>query len=70
MRILRPLLALLVLAAPAAAQTVQPARRVLLRPARVFDALSERAHDGWTVLVSGDRIEAAGPAPAPPSSPG
>ena len=62
MRILRPLLALLVLAAPAAAQTVQPARRVLLRPARVFDALSERAHDGWTVLVSGDRIEAAGPA--------
>lgn len=62
MRILRLLLALLVLAAPAAAQTVQPARRVLLRPARVFDALSERAHEGWTVLVSGDRIEAAGPA--------
>jgi imidazolonepropionase-like amidohydrolase len=62
MRILRLLLVLLALAAPAAAQTVQPARRVLLRPARVFDALSERAHEGWTVLVSGDRIEAAGPA--------
>lgn len=62
MRILRLLLALLALAAPAAAQTVQPARRILLRPARVFDALSERAHEGWTVLVSGDRIEAAGPA--------
>ncbi|HEX8272230.1 MAG TPA: amidohydrolase family protein [Longimicrobiaceae bacterium] len=62
MRILRLLLVVLALAAPAAAQTVQPARRVLLRPARVFDALSERAHEGWTVLVSGDRIEAAGPA--------
>ncbi|MEW5929462.1 MAG: amidohydrolase family protein [Gemmatimonadota bacterium] len=62
MRIPRLLLALLVLAAPAAAQTVQPAGRVLLRPARVFDALSERAHEGWTVLVSGGRIEAAGPA--------
>jgi imidazolonepropionase-like amidohydrolase len=33
---------------------------VLLRPARVFDGTA--MHDGWTVLVRGDRIAAAGPA--------
>ena len=32
----------------------------LLRPARVFDG--EAMHDGWVVLVRGQRIEAAGPA--------
>lgn len=31
----------------------------LLRPARVFDG--EAMHDGWAVLVRGERIEAAGP---------
>lgn len=31
----------------------------LLRPARVFDGLA--LHNGWVVLVRGDRIEAAGP---------
>lgn len=45
-------------AAPALAQG--PA--LLLRPARVFDGVSPRPHEGWTVLVRGDRIEAAGPA--------
>lgn len=62
MRIPRLLFALLLVAGAARAQTVQPAGSVLLRPARVFDALGERAHEGWTVLVRGDRIEAAGPA--------
>jgi len=62
MRISSLLLALLLAAGAARAQTVQPAGRVLLRPARVFDAVDERAHEGWTVLVKGDRIEAAGPA--------
>jgi imidazolonepropionase-like amidohydrolase len=33
---------------------------LLLRPARVFDG--ETMHDGWEVLVGGDRIVAAGPA--------
>ena len=33
---------------------------LLLRPARVFDGMD--AHDGWTVLVRGERIAAAGPA--------
>ncbi|HEX7242808.1 MAG TPA: amidohydrolase family protein [Longimicrobiaceae bacterium] len=59
MRILRLTLLLALLAAPALAQTPQ---RTLLRPARVFDALGAEAHVGWTVLVSGDRIEAVGPA--------
>lgn len=35
---------------------------VLLRPERVFDATSEASHEGWVVLVSGDRIQAVGPA--------
>ena len=35
---------------------------VLLRPARVFDALTAQAHEGWVVLVAGDRIAAVGPA--------
>ena len=33
---------------------------ILLRPSRVFDG--ESLHQGWTVLVRGNRIEAAGPA--------
>ena len=32
----------------------------LLRPARVFDGME--SHEGWTVLVRGDRIERVGPA--------
>src|SRR5262245_59831866 len=36
-------------------------RPLLIRPARVFDG-SRPAHEGWVVLVKGDRIEAAGPA--------
>jgi imidazolonepropionase-like amidohydrolase/photosystem II stability/assembly factor-like uncharacterized protein len=37
-----------------------PATTYLLRPARVFDG--EAVHEGWAVLVRGQRIEAAGPA--------
>ncbi len=48
------LLLSLVLIGPAAAGTV------LLRPARVFDGLSASPHEGWSVLVDGDRIAAAG----------
>lgn len=55
---------------PAAAQAVAARKAagpanpesVLLRPARVFDATSEEAHEGWGVLVTGSRIAAAGPA--------
>jgi len=34
----------------------------LLEPARVFTAADESVHEGWAVLVQGDRIAAAGPA--------
>jgi imidazolonepropionase-like amidohydrolase len=40
-----------------ASQTV-----TLLRPARVFDGVT--LHEGWAVLVRGNRIEAAGPSPS------
>ena len=42
------------------AQTAENAATYLLRPARVFDG--ETSHEGWAVLVRGQRIEAAGPA--------
>lgn len=44
----------------AAAGTAPAATAYLLRPARVFDGTA--SHDGWVVLVRGDRIAAAGPA--------
>jgi imidazolonepropionase-like amidohydrolase len=57
------LLAMLLLA-PAGAVAQEPA--ILLRPARVFDGVDPRPHDGWAVLVRGDTIEAVGPAVAAP----
>jgi imidazolonepropionase-like amidohydrolase len=64
MHILLALL-MLVLAAPAAAQEAP----ILLRPARVFDGVDPRPHEGWSVLVRGDRIEAVGPnIAAPPNA--
>lgn len=42
----------------ARAATAEP---LLLKPARVFDGVSPRPHDGWSVLVDGERITAAGP---------
>ncbi|HEX8307125.1 MAG TPA: amidohydrolase family protein [Allosphingosinicella sp.] len=52
------LLALL-LAAPTSARSEDGA--ILLRPARVFDGVDPRPHEGWSVLVRGERIEAVGP---------
>ncbi|HVS37274.1 MAG TPA: amidohydrolase family protein [Gemmataceae bacterium] len=37
-------------------------RPLVLRPARVFDGVALEAHEGWVVVVRGERIEAAGPA--------
>ena len=34
----------------------------LLKPARVFDAEDGKTHEGWVVLVKGDKIAAVGPA--------
>src|SRR4051794_23969903 len=48
-------LSALLLASPALAETI------LLRPARLFDGVNPQPHEGWSVLVEGDRIAAAGP---------
>jgi imidazolonepropionase-like amidohydrolase len=53
---------LLLVAAPAAAQEA-----VLLRPDRVFDGVDPRPREGWSVLVRGERIEAAGPGLSAPA---
>jgi imidazolonepropionase-like amidohydrolase len=48
-----------------AAQTQTPATKQtvhLLKPARVFDGESAELHDGWVVLIRGEKIEAVGPA--------
>ncbi|MFL6752333.1 MAG: amidohydrolase family protein [Sphingomicrobium sp.] len=62
MRRLMLFLALLMLAAPAVADTV------LIRPARVFDGVHPQPHEGWSVLVEGDRIAAIGPNLAGPTT--
>jgi imidazolonepropionase-like amidohydrolase len=70
MRLAPLMLAITLAAASAGAQTAPPPHQ-LLRPARVFDALSQQAHEGWVVLVAGDRIQAVGPAAsvtAPPDA--
>jgi imidazolonepropionase-like amidohydrolase len=60
------LIALLAVVATSAmpAQTPAPAplpASILLKPARVFDAVTQTPHEGWAVLVSGNTIAAAGP---------
>jgi imidazolonepropionase-like amidohydrolase len=40
----------------------QPESVYLLKPARVFDGDSAQLHDGWVVLVRGQKIEAVGSA--------
>lgn len=42
--------------------TAVAADSVLLRPDRVFDATGSATHEGWVVLVTGDKIAAVGPA--------
>jgi imidazolonepropionase-like amidohydrolase len=46
----------------AGGQAGQPVKTYVLRPARVFDG--DAMHDGWVVVVRGQRIEAAGAASA------
>jgi imidazolonepropionase-like amidohydrolase len=58
----RLILFLLSLLAPAPA-VAQP---ILIRPERVFDGVSPAPHQGWAVLVEGERIVAAGPDVAAP----
>jgi imidazolonepropionase-like amidohydrolase len=42
-------------------QPQQPQTVSLLTPARVWDGSNSAPHEGWVVLVRGDRIEAVGP---------
>jgi len=44
-----------------AAVAASAAPSILLRPQRVFDAVDGVTHDGWVVLVTGDKIAAVGP---------
>jgi imidazolonepropionase-like amidohydrolase len=37
-------------------------RGLILKPARVFDGVGVTPHEGWVVVVRGDKIDAAGPA--------
>ena len=59
----RLILLLMALLLPGAAA----AEPILLRPARVFDGVDPRPHEGWSVLVDGERIVAAGPNVAAPA---
>ena len=48
--------------AQTAATATQTESVYLLKPARVFDGESAQLHEGWVVLVRGEKIEAVGPA--------
>lgn len=63
MRRLILLLIAIFVAAPALADTL------LLRPSRLFDGVNPTPHEGWSVVVDGDRISAVGPSvTAPPGA--
>jgi len=47
---------------PQTQQTAPTETDYLLKPARVFDGESAQVHDGWAVLVHGDKIVRVGPA--------
>lgn len=55
-------------AAIATVATPATADTVLLRPAQVFDGVNPQPHPGWSVLVEGDRITAAGPNVSAPAN--
>src|SRR5689334_16255170 len=71
-RVLIPALVLLVLSPLLVAQgrrgggagggAPQAQTTYVLKPARVFDGDANQPHEGWVVVVRGQRIEAAGPA--------
>ena len=62
MRRLRPLLIPALLLTATALNAQQRDTLLLLKPAAVWDAISDAPHSGWTVLVRRDRIAAVGPA--------
>ncbi len=60
-RTLRLVICLWVTVCWASAVEGQQPLPILLRPARVFDGVAAKPHEGWAVLVRGEKIEAAGP---------
>jgi len=54
-------------AAIASLASAATAETILLKPAQVFDGVDPAPHPGWSVLVEGDRIAAAGPNVAVPA---
>jgi imidazolonepropionase-like amidohydrolase len=52
------------------AQTPQPDTVHILKPARVFDGATTTLHEGWVVVVRGEKIEAVGPASSISTPPG
>jgi len=53
------------------AESAESEQPLLLKPARVFDGVNPKTHEGWVVLVKGNRIQSAGPAGdvKPPAGP-
>jgi imidazolonepropionase-like amidohydrolase len=64
----RPILAVAAACSFSISLVAQSAPNLVLQPDRVFDG--EAMHAGWTVIVRGDRIEAAGPAASTPAPAG
>ena len=56
------LVALNICCAAATAASAHAERPIVLKPARVFDGATLKAHEGWVVVVRGERIDSAGPA--------
>jgi imidazolonepropionase-like amidohydrolase len=48
-------------AAPPLSVPAAPDPVYLLKPARVFDGVNPKPHEGWVVVVRGERIEVVGP---------
>ena len=51
-------------------QTVQAEPVYILKPARVFDGSTAQLHEGWLVVVRGEKIQAVGPASSVSTPPG
>lgn len=56
------LTAIVLCCASSFAWAAAPEQTILLKPARVFDGVTPDAHEGWVVLVRGNRIVRVGPA--------
>jgi len=59
---LRAFIAALVLCIVSPWAMAEQPRPIVLKPARVFDGINRQPHEGWVVVVRGDKIESAGPA--------